>query len=270
MKKVVIAVLAALVVVAFVGDAFSQTPEVGQKAALSTPWSFDLSLYIWLPSINAGMSAGPLRVSINESVTDIWNDTKGVPLIAMGRAEAHRDRLGFFLDTSYFDLDFKDKRIAGADTAVTSQMGLLDYALMYRICGDPKGDISGWAQKSRPPRVDVYAGGRTLWLKNQIERPFISESASKTLTAPIVGARAIVDINPRWTFLVDGNLGGFDVDNIRFTGAAMGLFGYRFTIARIPTSLMFGYKLLYYDVDSGPLKVNATLHGPVTGLVFSW
>jgi hypothetical protein len=82
------------------------------------------------------------RVSINESVTDIWNATKGVPLIAMGRAEAHYDRFGFFLDTSYFYLDFKDKRTAGTDTGITSQMGLLDYALMYRIYGDPRGDIS--------------------------------------------------------------------------------------------------------------------------------
>jgi hypothetical protein len=98
----------------------------------------------------------------------------------------------------------------------------------------------------------------------------VSGSASNTLTAPIVGARAIVDITPGWTFLVDGNLGGFEVDNIRLTGAAMGLLGYRFMVARIPTSVMFGYKLLYYDVDNGPLKVNTTLHGPVTGLVFSW
>jgi hypothetical protein len=236
----------------------------------STSWSFDLGLYAWLPSVNASVTAGPLRASSNESVTDIWNATNGIPLIGMGRFEARYDRFGFLFDINYFYLDFKNERIANAETGVTSQMGLLDYALTYRVFGEPKGNIPVWTQKTQAPRVDVYAGGRTLWLKSRIEQPSMSESVTETLTAPIVGARAIVDITPRWDFLIDGNLGGFGIDDVKFTGGAMGLLGYRFTLASIPTSFMFGYKLLYYNVDAGALKATTTLHGPVTGLVFSW
>ncbi len=240
------------------------------KTGPTNPWSFDLSLYLWLPSINASLSAGPLRASLNETVIDIWNDTKGVPLIGMGRFEAHYDRFGVALDANYFYLDFKPQRIAGADTDITTTLGLLDYTALYRITGEPRGDLSAWAQKSTAPRVDLYAGGRTLWLKNDIDRPLLNPSSKDTLTSPIVGARALFDITPKWMFLIDGNAGGFNVQNVKFTGGAYGLLGYRTTIYNVPTTLMFGYKLLYYNVDSSKITTTATLHGPVIGLVASW
>ena len=40
---------------------------------------------------------------------------------------------------------------------------------MFRVVGATAGeDVADWAEKSGPPRVDLYAGGRTTWLKNEI------------------------------------------------------------------------------------------------------
>ncbi len=125
----------------------------------------------------------------------------------MGRFGAHYDRLGAYVDAEYMYLSFKDQDIHGISTGLTTQLGLLDYAVMYRVVGQPGGDSPAWLQKGGPPQVDLYAGGRTLWLKNTIEPGSQSASSTATVTSPIVGARLSVGLTPKWALLFDGNIG---------------------------------------------------------------
>ena len=49
---------------------------------------------------------------------------------------------------------------------------------------------------------------------------------------------------PKWFVLLDGNVGGFGVDNVNFTGSALGAVGYRTTLFGVPSTVEAGYKAL--------------------------
>jgi hypothetical protein len=123
--------------------------------------------------------------------------------------------------------------------------------------------------------VDVYAGGRTIWVKNEIEPQVLPDtSTEKIFTSPLVGARVEVDLGPRWFFRVDGNVGGFSVDHVRFAAEGLAVFGLRMTPLHVRTELWLGYEVLYFEMeDGGPLdrlESDILLHGPALGLTFCW
>jgi len=47
------------------------------------------------------------------------------------------------------------------------------------------------------------------------------------MTSPILDGRMTVDFTPEIFVLADGNVGGFGVQNVSFTGGIQGLIGYR-------------------------------------------
>ena len=237
-------------------------PPKDEKAAAKSPWAFGFELYLWLPGVHSDLSSGTHDASINESIIDIFNDTKGIPLCISGRLESHWKRLGLYVDGTYIYLNFKDKEIKGVNTGLLTQLGLLEYSAMFRVIGVAAGDLPEWAEKSGPPRVDLYAGGRSIWLKNVIDRDGSpKDSNESTLTSPLVGGRAVFDISPRFYFVL-------------LSGAGLATFGYRTTLFRVPIALSLGYRVLYLDVDTNKgdhtLKSETTLHGPVIGFTLCW
>ena len=71
--------------------------------------------------------------------------------------------------------------------------------------------------------------------------------------------------------LADGNFGGFDAQNVDFTGSLMGLVGYRMSLFGHLASVEAGYKALRYKVDpEGSLATSVTLNGPFIGLSGQW
>jgi len=143
---------------------------------------------------------------------------------------------------------------------------------MYRVFGPAASErIAHWDEKPRSNTLELYAGGRTLWVDNQVEFKGIgSASTSKNLTSPVIGARFTVQFSPKWFVLVDGNGGGFGVDNIDFAGSVLGLVGYRTTLFGVPTSLEAGYKALRLDVSKRIIETDVTLSGPFIGLTGYW
>ena len=53
-----------------------------------------------------------------------------------------------------------------------------------------------------------------------------------------------VDYTPEIIVSDDGNVGGFGIQNVSFTGGIQGLIGYRFSAYEMPASLELGYKAL--------------------------
>lgn len=237
-------------------------------------WSFNLTMYAWLPGVNGSYRAGPLSKSVDVNFIDIVEKLSSVPLAFMGRFEAHYERFGAFLDGNYMDLDFEDRTGSRgiAKVGLSTQLGLMDYGLMYRIAGPAPADHANWDGKTQSNRLDLYVGGRTLWLTNTLDPRRLSERASSaTLTAPIIGGRFGIDIDPDWFVMADGNLGGFGVDNVNFTGVLQGLVGYRFRMGEVPTSVEFGYRALRVTTEpNASLETNTTLNGPFAGLTAFW
>lgn len=252
----------------------AEAPAPSPTTPDANPWSFHLTAYAWLPGVTGNYRAGPLSRSVDVNFIDIAGKLSSVPLAFMGRFEAHYERFGFFLDGNYMDLDFKDKtgRRGLAEVGLSTQLGLMDYGFMYRLFGPSPNDRSAWAGKSHSNLLDVYVAGRTLWLTNTLDPKRVNQqSSSATVTAPLIGGRFGIDINPDWFVMADGNLGGFGADNVSFTGTLQGLVGYRFLMGDVPGSVEMGYRALRIDTEpSSRIQTRTTLNGPFAGLTVYW
>ena len=246
--------------------------ETDKNSVIHDPWAFNLTLYTWLPGLDGNVSAGPLSESINLSFIDIAGKLSSFPMAFNGHLEAHYDRFGFFLDGNYLGLDFKP-RFDRVSEGLSTELGIMDYGASFRLFGSPASEtVAHWDEKSRSNMLDIYAGGRTIWLGNELESSRRgSFSGSKSFTAPIIGGRIIAAFLPKWFLMLDGNVGGFGVDNVNFTGSVLGSVGYRTRLFGVPSSVEAGYKALKVDVGSGgAVAADVTLNGPFVGLTGYW
>lgn len=236
------------------------------------PWAYNLSIYGWLPGINGKFSAGPFSRSIDTSFIDIAGKLRSFPLAFNGRFEGYYERLGFYLDGNYMDMKFKPRFDGGISKGLSSQIGIMEYGAKYRLFGSSASEhIDHWDEKPSSNMLELYAGGRTIWLTNQLDFNGIgSASASKSATSPLLGGRFTVEFSPKWFVLVDGNAGGFGMDNVNFAGSVLGSVGYRTRMFGIPASVEAGYKALRLNVNKRVLETNVTMNGVFFGLTGYW
>lgn len=247
-----------------------------EQAAPKRPWGGNLSLYLWVAGIKGDLTAGTHSGSVDANFIDIFDKSKRPPLGFMGRSEIHYDRFGFYVDGNYMNIQLKPK-FGAVSEGIKTELGLMDYGLMYRIYGAKASEMGDYQGKKRPNVLDVYAGARTIWLGNSVDfsGPFgrVQRTAEtgKSFTVPVVGGRIVVDFTPNWFVLADANIGGFGADNVDFTGGLMGMLGYRTSLFGVPAAVEAGYRAIRYDVDPhGSVSTSATLNGPFLGLTGYW
>ena len=240
-------------------------------APIQNPWSFNLSLYTWLPGVSGDFGVGRYGKSVDASFIDIAGKLRNFPMAFNGHLEAHYEKLGFFLDGNYMGMDFKP-RFDRVSSGSSMELGIMDYGVMYRVFGPSASErVGNWSNKSNSNLLEIYAGGRSIWLGNQIDLiRGISVSGSKSFTAPIIGGKVMVEFSPHWFALVDGNVGGFGLDNVSFTGGALGMVGYRTRFFGVPSSVEAGYKVLQVSVKNSVVAADVTLNGPFVGLTGYW
>ena len=245
--------------------------ETTDKVSVKKPWAFDLNTYLWLPRIDGNFTSGPFETSASPSFIDIMGKLRNFPMTFNGHFNAYYDRFGFYLDGSYMGLDFRPQVSRGESKGVSMRMGIMEYGASYRLLGSQASErVSNWSENPRSYSFDIYAGARTIWLGNQAEFALVSVSSNKSVTAPVLGGRVMVDISPKWYVLVDGSVGGFGVDKVNFTSSALGTIGYRTRLFDVPASVEAGYKMLNVQINGTDLTSDITMHGPYMGLTGYW
>lgn len=238
---------------------------------VQNPWAFDLTAYLWLPSVDGNFSAGPFNKSSDFSFIDIAGKMRNFPMAFDGRFEAYYERLGFYLDGNYFGMDFRPFKDQGYSKGLSTRLGIMEYGGSYRLFGPSTSErVANWDKKSPSNILDIYAGGRTIWLGNAAEFGGISASSNASITAPLVGGRMIVEFSPKWFAKIDGSVGGFGVDNVNFTGSALGIAGYRTRLFGVPATVEAGYKALSVKVNKPVVTADIVMHGPFIGLTGYW
>ena len=245
--------------------------ETAKVDAVQDPWAFNLTLYMWFPGLDGNFSAGPLSDSFSLSFIDIADKLSSFPMAFNGHFEAHYERLGFYLDGNYMGLNF-EPRFDRVSEGASLDLGIMDYGISYRLFGSTASEsVAHWEEKARSNILDIYAGGQTIWLGSQVDSKYNgSASANSSSTAPVIGGRIVAEFLPKWFLLLDGNVGGFGVDNVTFTGSALGAVGYRATLFGVPSTVEAGYKALNVNVEKGGAAIDATMHGPFVGLTGYW
>jgi hypothetical protein len=226
----------------------------GPVAAQDTEWTFQTSLYVWVPGLSTtvGTPFGDF-----ESKADGSDALSALDMAFMGTLEARRGRWGFIGDLLYVDLSTDTDAPFGqrfaSSTVETSTTAFSGYAVYRTYASDHV-------------IVDAGAGfrafdlGLDLGLDSADNRPDYNASVSDTWAVPVVAVRFIVPFNDSWfaTAFVDGGMTSSDTS----TWQVFGSVGYRFN-ERWSTQL--GWRHMDVQKEIGGLDVSVDLSGPMIG-----
>ena len=123
--------------------------ETTKEDAVQDPWAFNLSTYLWLPSVYGDFTAGPFNKSADPSFINIMQKQRNFPMAFNGHFEAHYERLGFYLDGNYFGLDFRPFKDQGYSKGLSTRLGIMEYGGSYRLFGPSASErVARWDEKS--------------------------------------------------------------------------------------------------------------------------
>lgn len=221
--------------------------------------------YGWMTGFSGTFGARGHETRVTTSFADM---SKYLNFAAMAHLEVlYRDTVGLIAEFNYAGLgDQVSRRGVSLDGQMSFTMS--DVALFYRIGTIALNEDGGKVS------FDVLGGVRIWTLDMGLSADYLQYGDSihmqRTWVDPVVGARASIHFNKKWLLDLRGGVGGFGVSST-FTWDAMGLIGYNFWEN---ATLLVGYRAvgLNYEEGSGrnAFKANATLHGPVLGLSFTF
>ncbi|MBU3029592.1 hypothetical protein [Paracoccus marinaquae] len=226
-------------------------------AALSQEWTFDASLYGWVPSLDATLDTALGQVEADGSGGDALED---LDMAFMGTFQARRGRWGLLLDVLYadlsddkatpFDLAYRDVRLETRTAAVSG------YAL-YRAYETPQLALDAGVG-FRTFDVDLDAGFNSAGAAADRD-----VSAGDTWTVPLVAGRAILTLDEKWFATAYGDIGGTSGDTS--TWQAFASIGYRFDER---WSAQLGYRHMDIEREIGGIDADLGLSGPLVGATF--
>jgi opacity protein-like surface antigen len=224
------------------------------QAAHAEEWTFDGTLYGWLPGLNATLDTPFGEVESDQSGSDALED---LDMAFMGTFEARRGSWGILFDLIYADLSddqatpldlaFRDLEV---ETRVTAFSG---YAL-YRVAETPRAT------------VDLGVGFRTFSasleanLKAERAAEDRNYDADEIWTVPLVAARAIVPFNSSWFATGSVDVGATTGD--ASTWQAIATVGYH---VNERWSLQAGYRYMDIQKEIDGLDADIVLSGPLIG-----
>ncbi len=227
--------------------------------AQAKDWSYDLTLYGWLPATDGTVGARGFRASVSESFRDTIQDSDTV-LAFMGRIEARRERLGLFLDTVYVRLGFDDVPVGPAVANASASLFIMEFGGAWQLAEGAPGGAATWA-------LDALGGGR--WTRTRTEIAFNGGGPSADSTVdwvdPFIGLRLRGELGERWHYTLRGDVGG-GFGGSRFAWQVSGTLGYRFEMFGLESTALIGYRALSQDYESASQVLDLTLHGPLIGL----
>ena len=265
------ALFAATFLLLFVGPLMGgPAPVVERRQSITDdrPWSFRLSIYGWLESLDG--TTGVLGVESDISV-DFKDVLKHLNLGIMGALEVRYRRWGFTADMIYADvagsaatpfgiffdeIDFEEKMFLGT------------FHISYRLLdqADFKFDLFAGARVNWQELSLTFKGG-ALNLPLAVPPIVVADrsiSADQTWVDPIIGARLQRRIFGPCFARLNGDVGGF--------GVASDLTWQVTAVLGIEVSRSFstglGYRALGTDYTNDGFKYDVVGHGPVLGAEF--
>ncbi len=248
-------------------------PLLAQQAQASDKeWKFELTPYVWLPSLDVDSTVSGMTANLNLSFSDVADNFDLYGL--MGRFEAWRgNKWGLILDGVFLkmknqnDMQTKSPLVVNADLEIRQE--LVDLGFAYRFVNKLEG--------ASALQFDPYVAARYTYLKQEIRLkgsagpfggPGTLLGGNESWFDPIVGLRVAFLINQAWSLAARGEVGGFGVGS-ELTWSA--LVGVDWRVASWG-SVKLGYKWYYLDYKTGSgsneFAFDGTMHGPWLGFTF--
>lgn len=236
---------------------------LGAAPCLGQSWQFQVTPYAWLAGIDGSLgtvpvaSIPPQKVSL--SFGDIWDDLDYAGMIY---ASARRGPWVVLLDatTAKTTADEPGGGVVVDKVRIESTTSNLALAVGRTVSNSPTY------------RVDVYAGGRAWWLKNDFKVTTIAGTVPGPIKAdsdanwidPIVGVAGNYKVADRWEIFGSAEVGGFGVgaeNEWSLVGGANYVINDRFAVTG-------GWRVLSVDYDDGGTVYDVDQSGPLIGATF--
>jgi hypothetical protein len=237
---------------------------------LSAPWQFNANIYLWLPKAPMTITVDGHEVAnIPESLDNILDSLE---MGAMFELEAHKGPISVFADTIYYDGDYSE-HFRGAlgqrrKFELEEKAWVITYGLAYSFGPWELGE----GADSPTVTVSPYVGG--LYLTDDIMvkvDPGISDmgldrDTTLSFNTPLVGLVTYWDLSERWFLKIEGNWGGWDVDDVDETYDIIGLVAYRFKMWDVSSKVFGGYRYLHLDYKKKGMDLELAIKGPFFGI----
>src|ERR1043166_2160723 len=219
------------------------------------PWSFTLTPYGWMTSIDGTMSVGDRTADVDIGFKDVL---KKLDMTMMVAAELRYKRWSFTGDLIYArlhdDIDppvgilFSSTHEVVKETLVTLEIG-------YRVAD------------SKTTFLDVFAGARIYNFYGQIRlipnlgNQGVNVSGTQTWADPIFGLRGRYYVSRAVFLNFYGDIGGFGAGS-ELSWQVLGAVGVQVSHW---CDVQLGYRALGFDYQPGRENEDLTTHGPIIG-----
>ncbi len=224
-------------------DGFSQTED---------DWHFMVAPYIWMSQMS-----GNVTVLGNERYVDVPFSKifTNLDFAFQGHFEVGKGPWTLMLDPSYIKVS-KDSSGVG----ITTQLGLIDTGVYYRF-------FSKYLPADRYIALELMGGARYFGGNVKLSIPGNGLGENVWVIAPMLGARLKYLFTPKARLWLEGDVGGFDVDDVSNTWSAM--FGISYQVYR-SINVAVAYKLLKINYTKPKSGFDTLMYGPMVGVVFHW
>ena len=251
--------LATLALLLIAGRAYGEAPNTENDKKSQ----FYIAPYVWLKGISGTVGARGRSTEVDASFSDLRDHIESAGMIAV--EALFQNKFGITANLSFANLGDQASH-NGISLSGGTDLLVSDVALFYRVGSFPLNQTGSFMN------LDILAGLRywDVGLELNLDTPYLGShriSRSRDWVDPFVGARAQFHLNDRWSFILQGGIGGGgDTSRTWDASARVG--------CRIGgnSTLLLGYRAVSVDRREGSgtdrFIFDTTLSGPLIGLVF--
>lgn len=223
-------------------------------------WTFNLApFYVWGIQIEGDQQIGPVQQSLDVDFSDITDNLEAAFIVHF--EALHKSDWGFLVDVNFLDLENDGSLPNSAPINVDLNLTLAELSGLHR-----------WDRGKHA--FDLIAGFRYVEIDNEVTLLSTGGKAdgSKDWVDPLIGVRWLWKMADDWTLVLRGDVGGLQVGS-DFAWHTIGVVEWK---PFEHVSFIGGYRALGMDYEDGSTKssdyfnFDATIHGPVIGVNFSW
>lgn len=227
-------------------------PATGAFAADTNQWSFSVSPYLWVATID-------LTTSLPSSPPGVDHFETRISAGAMLAAQARYKSIGLFVDATWLRLETEPLNPGPAFSGGNLQSDFLHTTVALTYTLPLRGKF----------HAEVLTGARIWYVNEDIKYdsgtlPGFKTSGDRTWADPIIGMDLRYDISQRWFAIGKGIVGGFGVST-EFASEVFAGVGYRFNEW---SSATIGYRYLHEDYDRNNFEFSLDANGILLGISF--
>ena len=247
-------------------EAFSSSNQAGMvtaRAEEEEALNFTLTPFLWVPGLDGQVGIKGVKANVDMGVFDFGETLiEDLRIAALATLEGRHGKWSFILRTVYLGLT-QEKSLGPIDIDIDFDQLLMEFWVGYRFAELPLGKEDAGFTPSLHLEGQVGLRLTKVWGELDLD-PGPSFDDSKGWVDPAVGLRAIFQVSPELSFILWGQIGGFDVGSNLFWVLQAGL---SYEVSK-SVSLVAGWAIFDIDYEDGGFTYDLQMSGPYLGAMF--